>query len=140
MVSKVGIVEMPNFISFWDSKCISASLILKLFCFWDLIDPFYRDLKCDGFNKYYPGYVFSFNLLDWAESLLLECQVTLKDFCQALYFRCPYSIVKVMTTIQYILIFVTVYCSVFFMCSNILFHRDEIFIAVSLIHLRNIGI
>ena len=90
-------------------------------------------------SSYYPRYVFSFNLLDWAELLLLECQVALKDFCQALYFRCPYSIVKVMTTIQYILIFVTVYCSVFFMCSNILFHREEIFIAVSLIHLRNIG-
>ena len=90
-------------------------------------------------RSYYPRYVFSFNLLDWAELLLLECQVALKDFCQALYFRCPYSIVKIMTTIQYILIlsqFIAVY---FFMCSNILFHRDEIFIAVSLIHLRNIG-
>ena len=63
MVSKVGIVEMPNFISFWDSKCISASLILKLFCFLDLIDPFYRDLKYDGFNKYYLGILIKFNKL-----------------------------------------------------------------------------
>jgi hypothetical protein len=38
----------------------------------------------------YPQYAFSFSLLDWAESLLLECQVALKDFCQAIYSRCPY--------------------------------------------------
>ena len=36
-----------------------------------------------------PHYVFSFALLDWAEALLLECQVALKDFCSALNFLFP---------------------------------------------------
>ena len=31
----------------------------------------------------YTQYAFSFGFLDWAESLLLECQVALRDFCQA---------------------------------------------------------
>lgn len=43
----------------------------------------------------YPRYAFSFKLLDWAEALLLECQVSLKDFCRALYFRCPFPTMKV---------------------------------------------
>ena len=36
-----------------------------------------------------PGYAFSFALLDWVEALLLECQVSLRDVCSALKFRCP---------------------------------------------------
>ncbi len=43
----------------------------------------------------YPKYAFTFSLLDWAEALLLECHVSLKDFCSALYFRCPYAVAKV---------------------------------------------
>ena len=42
-----------------------------------------------------PHYAFTFELLDWAEALLLECQVALKDFCQALYFRCQHLTIKV---------------------------------------------
>ena len=33
-----------------------------------------------------PQYAFSFALLDWAEALLLKCQVALKDFCIMLLF------------------------------------------------------
>ena len=36
-------------------------------------------------------YAFTFGLLDWAEALLLECQVAMKDFCTALYFKCPFQ-------------------------------------------------
>ena len=43
----------------------------------------------------YPKYAFTFSLLDWAEALLLECHVSLMDFCSALYFRCPYPVTKV---------------------------------------------
>ena len=46
-------------------------------------------------TPHYPRYAFSFALLDWAESLLLECQVALKDFYNALKFRCPFHISKV---------------------------------------------
>lgn len=46
-------------------------------------------------SPHYPRYAFSFDLLDWAEALLLECQVALKDFCQALSFRCPFKTLKV---------------------------------------------
>ena len=42
-----------------------------------------------------PKIAFTFELMDWAEALLLECQVALKDLCKALYFRCPHLIVKV---------------------------------------------
>ena len=36
-------------------------------------------------------YAFTFGLLDWAEALSLECQVAMKDFCTALYFKCPFQ-------------------------------------------------
>lgn len=36
-----------------------------------------------------PQYAFSF-ALDWVEALLLECQVSVKDFCNALTFRAPF--------------------------------------------------
>lgn len=42
-----------------------------------------------------PRLAFSFALLDWAEALMLECQVALKDFCKALYYKCPFSMPKV---------------------------------------------
>jgi hypothetical protein len=38
-----------------------------------------------------PRFAFAFSLLDWAEALMLECQVALKDFCSALKFRCPFN-------------------------------------------------
>ena len=38
---------------------------------------------------------FSFDLLDWAEALLLECQVSVHDFYKALYFKCPHLVFKV---------------------------------------------
>ena len=42
-----------------------------------------------------PRYAFSFTLLDWAEALLLEAQVSLKDFCKTLKFRCRLNLLKV---------------------------------------------
>ena len=42
-----------------------------------------------------PHLAFSFDLLNWAEALLLECQVAMKDFCKALHFKCPHFIFKV---------------------------------------------
>ena len=42
-----------------------------------------------------PHLAFTFELLDWAEALLLECQVPLKDLCKAVYFKCPHLVVKV---------------------------------------------
>lgn len=42
-----------------------------------------------------PRLAFTFCLLDWAEALLLECQVALKDFCSALDFYAPYVVPKV---------------------------------------------
>ena len=47
-----------------------------------------------------PHYAFSFALLDWAETLLLECQVSLKDLCEALYYKCPHLVIKVYSHIQ----------------------------------------
>ena len=37
----------------------------------------------------HPRLAFAFELLDWPEALLLECQVALKGLCKALSFFCP---------------------------------------------------
>ena len=42
-----------------------------------------------------PCIAFTFQLLDWFEALLLECQTALKDLCSALYFKCPHLHFKV---------------------------------------------
>ena len=42
-----------------------------------------------------PHLAFMFELLDWAEALLLEGQVFLNDFCKVLYFKCQHLMVKV---------------------------------------------
>jgi len=42
----------------------------------------------------FPRLAFTFELLDWAEALLLECQVALQDLCRALHFKCPRIAVK----------------------------------------------
>lgn len=42
----------------------------------------------------FPKLAFTFDLLDWAEALLLECQVAVGEFCKALYFKCPMLVVK----------------------------------------------
>ena len=41
-----------------------------------------------------PRCAFSFNMLNLVEALLLECQVSLKDFCSALKFYCLYFFSK----------------------------------------------
>ena len=41
-----------------------------------------------------PRFVFTFALLDWAEALMLECQVALRDFSSALKFRNPFSMFR----------------------------------------------
>ena len=46
-------------------------------------------------TPHHPKRAFTFKLLDLAESLLLECQVALRDFCNALYFRSPYPVFQV---------------------------------------------
>ena len=42
-----------------------------------------------------PHFGFSFEILDWAEALLLEAQISLNDFCKALYFKCHHIMTKV---------------------------------------------
>ena len=46
-----------------------------------------------------PQLAFTFDLMDWIESLLLECHVSLHDICKALYFKCPHLVVKVTTAL-----------------------------------------
>ena len=53
-----------------------------------------------------PHLAFTFALLDWAEALLIECQVSLKDFCKALCFKCPHLVVKVMLPVAGIIILI----------------------------------
>ena len=43
----------------------------------------------------FPRLAFTFDLLDWLEALLLECQVSVKEFYGALLFKCPHLIKKV---------------------------------------------
>ena len=51
-----------------------------------------------------PRCAFSFALLDWAEALLLEAQVSFQDFCNTLKFRCPFFSTKVELIMFYYLI------------------------------------
>ena len=47
-----------------------------------------------------PTYALSFDLLDWMETMLLECQVSLNDFCKALNNKLPkYVIVSYLLNI-----------------------------------------
>ena len=48
----------------------------------------------------HPRLAFTFSLLDWAEALLLESQVALKDFCSSLYLRCPVKVFEVLPVVQ----------------------------------------
>ena len=40
-----------------------------------------------------PTYALTFELLDWMEAMLLECQVSLSDFCKALNHKLPAYVV-----------------------------------------------
>ena len=42
-------------------------------------------------TQIHPRFVFTFKLLDLIEALMLECQVSIKDFCSAFKFLCPFS-------------------------------------------------
>ena len=42
-----------------------------------------------------PRLAFTFELLDWAEALLYECQIALKDLWAALRYKCPHLVNKV---------------------------------------------
>ena len=46
-------------------------------------------------TPHHPRLVFTFGLLDWAEALMLEAQVSLNDFCRSLVFRCQLRSLKV---------------------------------------------
>ena len=48
----------------------------------------------------YPQLAFTFDLLDHIEALLLECHVAVKDFCEALFFKCPFVVEKVRVAIS----------------------------------------
>lgn len=50
-----------------------------------------------------PRYAFSFSLLDWMEALLLEAQVSVKDFWNTLKFRCPFHLLGVHHACQLII-------------------------------------
>lgn len=41
-----------------------------------------------------PRFAYTFKLLNWIEALMLECQVSLKDFCQSLKCVCPFFVPK----------------------------------------------
>ena len=77
-----------------------------------------------------PRIAFTFKLMDWAEIMLLECQVALKDLCMALSYKCPYQFKKVNTDCNEC----AYYLSVWYMCFN-----SKITTLTLLIHLKNIG-
>ena len=50
----------------------------------------------------HPKFALSFELLDWMEALLLECQVSVSDFCKALNTKIPkYVIVSFLHLVFY---------------------------------------
>ncbi len=42
-----------------------------------------------------PHLAFTFDLMEWADALLLECQVAVSDFCAAITYKCSCSNIKV---------------------------------------------
>ena len=72
-----------------------------------------------------PQLAFTFSLMDWVEALMMECQVALKDFCAALYFKCPYVVKKVIMLFMHVV--VTYYALIIFYRNHLLY-RGEIFI------------
>ncbi len=75
-----------------------------------------------------PHVAFTFELLDWAEALLLECQVAVKDLCAALRHKCPYLQIKVCVCM--------IKMSCFILC---IFLRERNSTLCLLIHLKNTG-
>ena len=43
----------------------------------------------------HPKFALSFELLDWMEALLLECQVSVSDFCKALNTKIPKYVIVI---------------------------------------------
>ena len=44
-----------------------------------------------------PHLAFTFDLMEWADALLLECQVAVSDFCAAIAYKCSFSNIKVLS-------------------------------------------
>ena len=65
-----------------------------------------------------PRLAYTFELLDWAEALLYECQVALKDLWAALQYRVPHHLIKVGTKYPSVLKFKRLHC-------NLLFFSEE---------------
>ena len=82
-------------------------------------------------TTHHPHLAFTFELLDWAEVLLLECQVALKDLCKALSFRCPRLSSKV-----YLCTLFWKWCFTF----DAFHYRGRISTHQWLMHLRNTGL
>ena len=73
---------------------------------------------------------FTFELLDWAEALVLECQVALKDLCKALCFKCPHLVNKV---------WMHIYDGVSIWKPSVTYHRGKTTTHRWLMRLRSIG-
>jgi len=53
-----------------------------------------------------PRLAFTFDLLDWAEALMYECQVALKDLWGALQYKFPHILIKVCCCVESVLVWV----------------------------------
>ena len=81
----------------WDVFTIGMehSIILFVYCICEALAITMARAELWPATPTSPKFAFSFALLDWAESLLLEAQVSLKDFCNSLKFRCHSQVNKV---------------------------------------------
>ena len=60
-----------------------------------------------------PRLAFTFDLLDWAEALMYECHVALKDLWGALLYKFPHILIKVCCCVESVLVWVFVSVSTF---------------------------
>ena len=109
-------VGMEHRIHFTHCSCEALSVTLARAELWPATP---RNPRC----------CFTFGLLDWAEALMLESQVSLKDFCNTLAFRCPQQIPEVHHLQMFTLALQCATISVFTKyVHNILLFRDGMFI------------
>ena len=77
-----------------------------------------------------PHIAFTFDLLDWAEALLLECQIASERVMQSIVLQMPSSCCEGLVKCDYIIVVKAI----------LFFYREKTYIHLSLMPLRSIGI
>ena len=113
--------------SFWDFSSIGMEHKMHFtYCLCETLVKTMCRAKLWPATPTNPRYAFSFALLDSVEALLLECQVSVKDFCNALTFRAPFHTEMVHNRLAVKLFVIS--------CHFIFIYRREVFTLLYMIN------